>query len=111
MNNCKLAGPVAAAATALSRLGVRRGEQVLLMMPDGPGFINAFVAALELGAVPLPVNPALPARDVTAIAAEAGARLVVVSMERLRELAELEAEPSVLVEAPEGAWAAVLRLA
>ena len=110
MNNCQLTGRVAAAAAGLVGLGVRHGEQVLLLMPDGPGFIDAFVAVLELDAVPLPANPMLPASDVAAIAAKTGARLMVWPVERIGALADLKADPPVLVDGPEGPWAAALRL-
>lgn len=59
--------------------------------------------------MPLPVNPQLPAADVAAIATEMGARLVLVSVERIHGLADLEAEPPVLVDGFQGLWAAALR--
>src|SRR5947209_1978593 len=37
------------------------------MPPDGPGFVDAFAGAMQQGAVPLPVNPLLPVREVVAV--------------------------------------------
>jgi acyl-CoA synthetase (AMP-forming)/AMP-acid ligase II len=39
---------------------VRPAERVLIMLPDGPGFAEAFAGTIKQGAVPLPVNPLLP---------------------------------------------------
>ena len=50
----------AAVAAALAELGVRPAERVLIMLPDGPGFAEAFAGTIKQGAVPLPVNPLLP---------------------------------------------------
>lgn len=110
MSYREMADRGAAVAAALAELGVHREERVLILMPDGPGFVEAFVGVMQRGAVPLPVNPVLSASVVAEIAADTGARLVVTSAERIRALADLEAEPPVLVDGPERPWVAVLRL-
>ena len=100
----------AAVAAALAELGVRPAERVLIMLPDGPGFAEAFAGTIKQGAVPLPVNPLLPARSIVALAAKAGARLVLASADQIHALADLGAQPPVLIEGPHGLWAAALRL-
>lgn len=110
INYREMADRGAAVAAVLADLGVRREERVLILMPDGPGFVEAFVGVLQQGALPLPVNPVLSASVIAEIAADTGARLVVTSAERIRALADLQAEPPVLVDGPEGPWAAALRL-
>lgn len=99
----------AAVAGALAELGVRPGERVLIMLPDGPSFVDAFVGAIRLGAVPLPVNPLLGVGDITTVAAEAGARLVVAAAERIHALAILGAGPFTLIDGPHELGAASLR--
>src|ERR1700737_1485491 len=47
------------AAQALRDLGVRREERVLLVGYDGPGWVAAFLGAIRIGAIPVPVNPLL----------------------------------------------------
>jgi benzoate-CoA ligase family protein len=47
------------AAAALAELGVRREERVLIVAYDSPGWVAAFLGAIRLGAVPVPVNPLL----------------------------------------------------
>ena len=53
---CKLA---CGAARTLIDLGVRREERVLLVAYDSPGWAAAFLGAIWMGAVPVPVNPLL----------------------------------------------------
>jgi acyl-CoA synthetase (AMP-forming)/AMP-acid ligase II len=110
MSYRKLSDQALAAAAALGELDVRPDDRVLIMLPDGPGFAEAFAGTIAQGAVPLPVNPPLPAHDLVAVAAEAGARLVLASADQIHALADLHAEPPVLIERPQGLWAAALRL-
>jgi acyl-CoA synthetase (AMP-forming)/AMP-acid ligase II len=100
----------AAVAAALAELGVRPDDRVLIMLPDSPGFADAFAGTIQQGAVPLPVNPLLPAHNLVAAAAKAGARLVLASTDQIHALADLDAEPPILIEGPRGPWAAALRL-
>lgn len=97
-------------SAALVDLGLRPEERVLIMLPDGPGFGAIVTGVTRRGAVPLPVNPQLPAHLIPPVAAEAGACLVLISIDRIHALADLAAEPSVLVEGPRGPWAVALRL-
>ncbi|MGH3930147.1 MAG: AMP-binding protein [Pseudonocardiaceae bacterium] len=101
---------IVAVVAALIELDVRPEERVLVLILDGPGFAEIFLGVMRQGAVPLTVNPALSADEIVAVAAETGARLVVVAAARLRELTDLEAGPPVLLDGPEGPWAAILRL-
>ncbi len=106
----ELIDQTAAVAAALAALGVRHHDRVLIMLPDGPGFDESFAGAVHQDAVPLPVNPLLPAPDLAAAAAQAGARLVLGSPDQIHALTELDAEPAVLVDGPHGPWAAAMRL-
>lgn len=99
----------AAVATALAELQVRAGERVLIMLPDGPSFVDAFVGVMWRGAVPLPVNPLLEIADIKTVTVEAGARFVVASAERIRALAVLGAGPFTLIDGPHELGAASLR--
>jgi benzoate-CoA ligase len=47
------------AGQALRDMGVRREERVLIIGYDSPGWIAAFLGAIRIGAVPVPVNPLL----------------------------------------------------
>ena len=50
---------VCGAARGLLELGVRREERVLIAGYDSPGWVATFLAAIRIGAVPVPVNPLL----------------------------------------------------
>ncbi len=47
------------AAQALLARGVRREERVLICGFDTPGWVAAFLGAVRIGAIPVPVNPVL----------------------------------------------------
>jgi transcriptional regulator with XRE-family HTH domain len=102
--------PTVGIVVALARLRVQAGDRVLIMLPEGPGFAEAFAGVVQQGAVPLPVNPLLPADDIETVAAEAHARLMLIVADRIPALDNLEAEPPVLIDGPHGHWAAALRL-
>lgn len=105
-----LAGRALAVAAALDELNVGPDDRVLIMLPEGPGFTDAVTSVTRLGAVPLPLNPLLPAHDITAAAIQTGARLVLTSADRIQTLDDLDADSPVLVHGLHGIWAAVLRL-
>jgi benzoate-CoA ligase len=50
---------VCGAARQLLELGVRREERVLIAGYDSPGWVAAFLGAIRIGAIPVPVNPLL----------------------------------------------------
>lgn len=64
-------------ASLLAGLGVRRGDRVLMALADGPAFAWAFLAAVRMGALAVPVNPQLPASDHRALVADCGPAAVV----------------------------------
>src|SRR5689334_19746358 len=64
-------------AAALAGLGVRPGERVYLVLPDGPAFAWAFFGTLAAGAVVTMGNPELPATDLAQVIDYVGARAVI----------------------------------
>lgn len=65
------------AARALRRLGVEAEQRVALLMPDGIGFVATFFGALKLGAVAVPLNTRLVARDLRFILDDCRAKVLV----------------------------------
>jgi long-chain acyl-CoA synthetase len=63
-------------AGLLRASGVSRGDRVGLMMPNIPAFPVAFYGALIAGAVVVPMNPLLKAREVGYYLTDSGARVV-----------------------------------
>src|SRR4029077_13173103 len=70
-------------------LDVRTGDRVLVAMFDSVEMAAVFLGATRVGAVPVLVNPMLPARDLAPVAVSAGARVAVVSGEKADVIAEL----------------------
>lgn len=66
------------AAAALRDLGIERGERVLLVMDDNERFPAAFLGAMRIGAVPVPVNPLYSADEYPYFVEDSGARLAIV---------------------------------
>jgi acyl-CoA synthetase (AMP-forming)/AMP-acid ligase II len=62
----------------LQELGVARGDRVLIRLPNGPDFFQAFYGALRAGAIAVPVFPASGPERLAALARLCGAALAVV---------------------------------
>jgi long-chain acyl-CoA synthetase len=64
-------------AAALSKLGVKKGDRVAIMLPNSPHFIIAFFAAVRLGAIVVNTNPTYTARELKHQLADSGAETIV----------------------------------
>ena len=62
----------------LASLGVGDGDRVALILTNGVPFVVAYLAALGLGAVTVPLNPTSPAPELEREIAAVGANLVVI---------------------------------
>jgi benzoate-CoA ligase len=104
-------GSLAASANrmghALKQLGVRRGERILLLLPDGAAFPICFFGAAKMGAVPVPINTMLTPSDYEYVLKDSEARVLVVdhTLHHLIEpaRASCEALTHVLVTGARGA--------
>jgi len=65
------------AAAALTGLGVRPEERVPIVLLDGPEWVAAFLGALRIGAVPVPVSTMLTGDDLAFLCADARARVAI----------------------------------
>jgi carnitine-CoA ligase len=63
-------------AGALARRGVAPGDRVVVMAANGPNFVHAWLAAIHLGALPAPVNPAVTARETAALVRDLAPTLI-----------------------------------
>ena len=82
MSYRELATLVARTGDALASLGVAPGDRVMLVMLDSVEMVAAFLGALRVGAVPLPVNPLLGGAELGVVACDADAHVAIVSAER-----------------------------
>lgn len=65
------------------RLGVQRGDRVLLMSQNCPQFVTAYYAVLRAGAAVVPVNAMSAAQEVQYYIQDSGARVALVAQELL----------------------------
>ncbi|AOJ03974.1 fatty acid--CoA ligase [Burkholderia mayonis] len=66
-----------AAAEKLHAHGLRRGDRLSVVLPNGPEFLAYYFGAHRLGVVSVPINPALSAAECAYIVRNSGAKLVV----------------------------------
>ena len=76
-------------ATALSGIGVGRGDRVASLLENGAEQVVVFFATLRLGAVAVPVNTAYKGEFLRHQLADSGARVVVVQGEFAGRVAEI----------------------
>lgn len=76
------------AAGGLRRLGVERGDRVALMMQNVSEYPISLLAAWRIGAVIVPVNPMLTAKDVRFMLEDSGACVLIGHPELLERLHE-----------------------
>jgi benzoate-CoA ligase family protein len=106
----ELATRVDAVATALAGLGVRPEERIPLALYDTPEFVAAFLGALRLGAVPVPLSTMLTGEELAFMCGDARARVAIADAglgEALRRMLAGAAEltDAVLVGEPSAAEA------
>ncbi|ORB91279.1 long-chain-fatty-acid--CoA ligase [Mycobacterium persicum] len=70
----ELDAAAARVATLLERAGVEPGDRVGVMLPNTPAFAIAFYGIMYRGAVAVPMNPLLKAREVSFYLSNSGAK-------------------------------------
>ena len=75
-------------AAGLRGIGLQPEQRVLMFMADSPDFAVVFLAAMRIGAVPVPVSTMLRAADLAALLRDSRARFLAVT----REFAEVAGE-------------------
>lgn len=65
-------------ASALSKLGVAKGDRVGIMLPNCPQYLIGFFAVVRLGAIVANVNPIYTPREVEAVAKDSGMKAMIV---------------------------------
>ncbi len=67
-------------ASALKSLGVKRGERVIIQMPNCPEVLESFSAVWRMGAVIVPINYLMGDEEIAYIYKDSGAKVVISSM-------------------------------
>lgn len=63
-------------ASNISGLGVRKGDRVVLMLPNSPQFLIAYYGLLKAGAVVVPINPLSVERELQFFLTDTGAEVI-----------------------------------
>ena len=79
----ELAERVGHAARGLRGLGLQAEQRVVMVMADSPEFVIVYLAAMRIGAVPVPISTMLRADGIAEIVADSRARIVAVSAQYL----------------------------
>jgi benzoate-CoA ligase len=82
------------AGNTLRAAGVEPEQRVALLLPDGVEFVAAFLGAMKIGAVPLPLNTLAPPADLAYFLGDSRARALVCTPDLARSV--LRPEPSPL---------------
>jgi benzoate-CoA ligase family protein len=96
----ELAANVNRCGNALARLGLQRGQRLLMMVKDCPEFFYLFWGAIKAGIVPVPLNTLLRADDYRYIIQDSACSAVVWSPEFAAEV-----EPALAAAKPSPALA------
>ncbi len=64
-------------AAALQGLGVKKGDRVMIYMPNTPQFVIAFYGILRAGAIVVPTNPQYVPRELAYQASDSGSETIV----------------------------------
>ena len=88
-----------ALACSFQDLGVEKGDRVAVTLPNWPEFVLTAIAAAEIGAVIVPLNPAYSARDLQFVLRNTEAAIVVTA-ERYGGVEYLELFESLFSELP-----------
>jgi benzoate-CoA ligase family protein len=76
---------------ALRELGVEIEHRVPLVLPDSPEFAFGFFGAIKIGAVPIPTNPWMDAKDYEYLLNDSRARAMIVHESVLPEIEKIRA--------------------
>ncbi len=94
----QLAKTASRTAHYLRALGTEPGDRVAVQLPKCLPFIYLHLAAMQIGAVFLPLNPDYPPAELRYFLADAGARLLFAEMTKQSALAEMIASLPTLQE-------------
>ena len=95
MNYAALHAQVNSLAWNLQKLGIRRGDLVLIRMPNAPEFAVSFFAIVKLGAIPVLVNSLLGTADLKAILDQTEPQWAITESSRAGAVRELRPSSSI----------------
>src|ERR1043166_6455560 len=94
----ELAAEVMQIARALRKLGIRRGDSVILRLLNRPHFISTFLGVLRIGAIATPTPPLLRSREIRVIIDSADPILLISEADLWDEVEKIELKSLPLVK-------------
>lgn len=79
-------------AAALKNLGVKRGDRVILQMPNCPEVLQAFYAVWRIGAIVVPINYFIGEEETAYIYQDSGAKVVISTLSFLPKIQACKAK-------------------
>ncbi len=76
-------------STALSDLGVKANDKVMLYIPNCPQFLIGYFGAQQIGAIPVPVSPIYTPYEIKYLINDAGAETVLCQDTNFRYIQEV----------------------
>src|SRR5262252_588663 len=85
-DHAEVAARAARVAGGLSRLGVKQGDSVCILMRNDIAFIEAAYAAMRLGAYGVPINWHFKPEEVDYVVQDSGTRVLIAHADMLHQL-------------------------
>ncbi len=79
-------------ANVLLKMGIKKGDRVLLMLPRIPEWYVAMMGMIKLGVIPMPTSVLVTAEDVKFRVNQAEAILAITTLEEVTKVAEVQHE-------------------
>jgi len=77
---------------ALKNMGVKRGDRVILQMPNSPEVFQGFQGIWKIGAIAVPVNYQVAAEEIAYIYQDSGSNTVITTPEFIDKVREAQAK-------------------
>ncbi|RZB79044.1 4-coumarate--CoA ligase 2 isoform B [Glycine soja] len=87
-------------AAGMSKLGIQKGDVIMILLPNSPEFVFFFMASSMLGAVATTANPFYTAAEITKQLAASKAKLVVTLSAHVHKLDQQQGLKVVTVDEP-----------
>lgn len=97
-------------AASMEENGIKRDHKVVILLQNGYEFVVSYFALLKIGAIVVPTNVKLTAREVTDIYENANASAIIAEEERIEELDNLRAGVKVSAGEGNGDWLSLPQL-
>ncbi|ADC64272.1 AMP-dependent synthetase and ligase [Ferroglobus placidus DSM 10642] len=78
-NYKKLIKLIESFSSGISELGVKKGDRVMLYLPNSPQFLISYFGLMRIGAIPVPVSPIYTSNEIRYMLENSGAKVVICS--------------------------------